>query len=365
MKIKAAVTHKEGDDFLIEEVELADPRETEVLVKMVGCGVCHTDAVARDQGLPVPLPAVLGHEGSGIVEKVGSSVHTLKPGDHVVMTFFSCGHCESCLKGNPNTCDWFEKVNFSGMYKDGTKRLSQDGVELSCFFGQSTFATYAIADERNAIKIDDDVDLALMGPLGCGIQTGAGAVINKLRPELGSSIAIFGCGAVGLSSVMAAKACGCSQIIGVDAIQSRLEIAKDLGATHIINGKEVSDTIAEIIKITGTGTDYSIQTTPVSELINQGLYCLKPHGTCAIVSSTGDAEIPIKLQYALMGVAKTLVGVVEGESVPQVFIPQLVRLYKEGKFPFDKIIKFYSFGEINKAFEDSHQGLTIKPIIRY
>ncbi len=365
MKIKAAVTHYQGQEFVFEEVELAEPKESEILVKMVACGICHTDAVARDQGLPVPLPAVFGHEGAGIVEKVGSAVQSFKPGDHVVLSFFSCGKCEACLSGYPYICDQYDQVNFTGVYKDNTKRLSQNGEKISTFFGQSSFATYAVSDERNAVKIDDDVDLALMGPLGCGIQTGAGAVFNKLRPKANSSLVVFGCGCVGLCAVMAAKVAGCGQIIGVDAVPSRLELAKELGATHVINGKEVNDIVAEIMKITGKGADYSIETTAVPALTSQALYCLKLLGTCVTVASTGEAEIPIKLQYALMGVGKTLVGCVEGESIPRVFIPQLVRLYKEGKFPIDKLVKFYSFEDINKAFEDSHNGVAIKPIIKF
>lgn len=365
MKIKAAVVHSAGQDFLIEEVELDEPKESEVLVKMVGCGICHSDAFARDQGLPVPLPAVMGHEGSGIIEKVGSAVQTVKPGDHVVLSYFSCGHCEACVTGHPSQCDQSFEVSFGGVYKDGTKRLSQNGLEISAFFGQSSFATYAVADERNVVKIDDDVDLALMGPLGCGIQTGAGTVINVLRPKAGSSFVVFGCGAVGLSAIMAAKIVGCSQIIGVDAVPSRLELAKELGATHVINGKEVNDTVAEIMKITGKGADYSLDTSAAPALINQALYCLKTLGTAVSVGSTGDQEVCIKLQYDLMAGGKTLIGAIQGDSIPQLFIPKLVRFYKEGKFPMDKLVKFYSFEEINKAFEDSHKGIIIKPVIRF
>ncbi|KUO75851.1 MAG: aryl-alcohol dehydrogenase [Desulfosporosinus sp. BRH_c37] len=365
MKIKAAVTHTPRQKFVIEEVELAEPKESEVLVKMVGCGVCHTDAVARDQEMPVPLPAVLGHEGSGVVEKVGSSVRTLKPGDHVVLTVFSCGNCEACLTGHPSQCEQSFPTSFCGVYKDGTKRLTQNGVELSTFFAQSSFATYAIADERNTVKIDDDVDLALMGPLGCGLQTGAGTVLNKIKPEAGSSIVIFGCGAVGLSALMAAKIAGCSIIIGVDVVPSRLELAKELGATQVINGNDVEDTVAEITKITGKGADYSLDTTASPALVNQALYCLKPLGTCAIVGASGETEFNIKLQYAVMGLGKTLVGVVEGDSIPKLFIPTLVKFYKEGRFPIDKLIKFYSFEDINQAFEDSKNGITIKPVIKF
>ncbi|QSX08411.1 NAD(P)-dependent alcohol dehydrogenase [Alkalibacter rhizosphaerae] len=365
MKIKAAVVRKPGAPFRIEEVEIAKPKETEVLVRMIACGVCHTDAVARDQEMPVPLPAVLGHEGSGIVEEVGSRVRDIKPGDHVVLTVYSCGRCEACMTGHPSQCEWAFPTSFLGAYEDGTKRLSKDGVELSTFFAQASFATYAIADERNAIKIDKDVDLSLMGPLGCGIQTGAGTVMNKLKPEPGSAVVVFGCGAVGLSAIMAAKIMGADPIIGVDAVDSRLELAKELGAHIVFNGKKEKDLVTSIQEVTGGGADCSLDTTGVETLVNQALFCLKPLGTCAIVASSGDREFKIPLQNAIMGVGKTLMGVVEGDAIPKLFIPKLVKLYKQGAFPLDKLVQFYDFEEINQAFEDSKSGKTIKPILRF
>jgi aryl-alcohol dehydrogenase len=365
VKIKAAVVRHPGAPFAIEEVELASPKETEVLVKIVACGVRHTDAVARDQDMPVPLPAVLGHEGSGVVEAVGSHVRDLQPGDHVVLTVYSCGRCEACMTGHPSQCIHAFPTSFLGMYEDGTKRLLKDGEELSAFFAQSSFATYAIADERNAVKIDADVDLALMGPLGCGIQTGAGTIMNKLKPQPGSAMVVFGCGAVGLSAIMAAKIMGASPIIGVDTVASRLDLAKELGAHVALNGLEEQDLVGKIQEITGGGAEYSLDTTGVEELVNQALICLKPLGSCAIVASSGDRAFKIPLQYALMGVGKTLMGVVEGDAIPKLFIPKLVKLYKEGLFPLDKLETFYDFDEINQAFEDSKTGKTIKPVLRW
>lgn len=365
MKIKAAVLRKPGGPFSMEEVELAPPKETEVLVKMVACGVCHTDAASRDQEMPVPFPAVLGHEGSGIVEAVGNRVRDVAPGDHVVLTAYSCGHCEACMSGHPSQCEKAFPTSFLGFYDDGTKRLMKDGEEISTFFAQSSFATYAIADERNTIKIDKDVDLALMGPLGCGIQTGAGTVMNKLRPQPGSSLVVFGCGAVGLSAIMAAKIMGVHPIIGVDVLNSRLDLAKELGAHIVFNGKEETDLVASIQNATGGGADCSMDTTGVEVLVNQALFCLKPLGTCAIVASSGDREFKIPLQNAIMGVGKTLVGVVEGDAIPKLFIPKLVKLYKEGMFPIDRLVEYYEFDAIEKAFSDSKEGKTIKPILRF
>lgn len=202
----------------------------------------------------------------------------------MVLSYFSCGRCEACLTGHPSQCDQSYEVSFGGVYKDGTKRLSQEGVEISAFFGQSSFATYVVADERNVVKIDRDVDLALMSPLGCGIQTGAGTVINVLRPRAGSLLVVFGCGTVGLSAVMAAKITGCGQIIGVDIVSSRLELAAELGATHVINSGDVGDPAAEIMKITGRGADYSMDTSAVPANITSALRCLKTLGTAVSVA---------------------------------------------------------------------------------
>ncbi|MPW26458.1 zinc-binding dehydrogenase [Alkalibaculum sp. M08DMB] len=362
MLIKGAVTHNKGDDFVIENIELASPKADEVLVKITACGVCHTDAVARDQLIPVPLAAVLGHEGSGVVVEVGSSVTTIKPGDHVVLSYSSCGYCENCLTGKPYSCLELNKLNFGGVMNDGTKRLKHGNKELSTFFGQSSFATYAVANERNVVSVDKDVDLKILGPLGCGFQTGAGTVLNGLKPEFGTSIAVFGCGSVGLTAIMGAKIAGCEKIIAVGGTPARLELAKELGATHIVNRKQVADVVEEIKRITNGGVNYTVETSAVPDIVNQALYALRSLGTCAIVGATGD--VTINIQGALMGEGKSMVGYIEGNSVPQVFIPKLIKYFKKGLFPIDKLVKVYDLEEINVAFEDSHKGITVKPIIK-
>lgn len=265
LKIKAAVLHEQGGEFKFEEVELGEPKVDEVLIKIVASGICHTDAVARDLGLS-PFPIVLGHEGAGIVEKVGSSVTTVQPGDHVVLTVAYCGHCENCLTGHPTTCVESTKLNFGGKMADDTHRIHQNEQGVSTFFGQSSFGTYAVANKNNVVKVDRDVDLALLGPLGCGIQTGAGTILSYFKPEFGSTIAIYGAGAVGLSGIMAAKIAGCKTIIAVDLHENRLELAKELGATHVINGK-TSDVVKEIKEITNGGTHYALETTGVPVVV--------------------------------------------------------------------------------------------------
>lgn len=360
MDIKAAVTHSQGEAFKLEKVKLAAPESDEIRVRIVAAGVCHTDVVARDLGI-APFPIVLGHEGSGVVDAVGASVSDLQVGDHVVLSFAHCGNCGHCLTGHPTVCDTFNELNFGGAMDDGSHRLAQDGEALATFFGQSSFATYAIAKSRNAVKVDPEVDLALLGPLGCGIQTGAGTVLNRLKPEFGSSIVIYGAGAVGLSVVMAAKIIGCQHIIAVDVHDSRLELAKALGATHVLSGKDV-DVVTEIKKITDGGSHYAIETTGVPLVVKQSLNALRPLGTVAIVGIT--PEMSIDVHNDLMAEGKSMIGVIEGDSIPRVFIPQLIAYYKAGQFPFDKLIKFYDFEDINQAFADSASGVTIKPVLR-
>lgn len=360
MKINAAITPSQGANFVFHEVMLDEPKAGELKIKIVATGVCHTDAVARDLAL-TPYPAVFGHEGSGIVEAVGPDVKDFEVGDHVVMSFAHCGNCENCLTGHPTVCSTFNELNFGGKMEDGTSRLHQDGKDLSNFFGQSSFGNFAIVHKRNAVKVDKEVDLKILGPLGCGIQTGAGTVLNRLKPEFGSSIAVYGCGAVGLSAIMAAKIIGCHHIIAVDVHDSRLELAKKLGATHAFNGKK-SNVLEEIKSITNGGTMYAVETTGVPPVVKQCLNALRPLGTAAIVGVT--PEVTLDVHNDLMAEGKSMIGVIEGDSVPRVFIPKLIQYYKEGKFPFDKLIGFYEFKDIEKAFEDSKSGKTIKPILQ-
>ncbi|MFJ7726449.1 NAD(P)-dependent alcohol dehydrogenase [Neobacillus sp. NPDC097160] len=357
MKIKAAITHAQGVNFSLEEVEISEPTANEVLIKIVATGVCHTDAVARDVGMS-PFPAILGHEGSGIVEKVGSSVTSLEKGDHVVISYAACGQCENCLSGHPSYCNRFMELNFGGKMEDGTHRLYQHNHGISTFFGQSSFGTFAIANERNLVKVDKEVDLALLGPLGCGIQTGSGAVLKALKPEFGTSIAIYGCGAVGLSAVMAAKIAGCKNIIAVDIHQNRLELAKELGATHALNSNELN-IVEEIMSITNGGTHYAVEATGVPAVVNQSIEASRMLSKIASIGITPAMEI----NFPSLSLGKTLIGVIEGNTVPKLFITDLIDYYKKGLFPFDKLVKFYNFDEINEAFEDSKKGISIKPIL--
>ncbi|NLL39764.1 MAG: NAD(P)-dependent alcohol dehydrogenase [Clostridiales bacterium] len=363
MKVKAAVTREKGK-FTIETVELGEPKAGEVLVKMVASGICHTDTAVIEQFLPVTFPIVAGHEGVGVVEKVGPGVTALAPGDRVILTFPSCGVCDQCYDGHPYSCEDNFNMLFGGKYRDGTKRMTDDkGNEIGVMFMQSSFATYAIANEDNAIKVDvDEEELKALCSLGCGVQTGAGAVINRMKPRPGSSIAIFGCGAVGLAAIMAAKLSGCSTIIAIHGSKGREE-ALEFGATHTIHGRK-EDIVARVKEITGgKGVNYALESSGQPALAVTMLDCMAKEGLAVTVSVTADAEVPIKLEPHIMNPSVTFAGCVEGHSNPKVFIPELVRLYKEGKLPVDKMNKYYKFEEIEKAFEESHTGGVLKPVL--
>ncbi|MGQ4599822.1 zinc-binding dehydrogenase [Nocardia sp. R6R-6] len=365
MKTTAAVLKTAHSAVSLEEVDIEPLRPEEVLVRMVGSGVCHTDLgviAAPGEG---QTPIVLGHEGSGVVEQVGSAVTTLAPGDRVVLSYTSCGTCDNCSKGIPQHCRDFVGLNMVGSRLDGTSPLSSGGTPvLGSWFGQSSWAQRAVVTERNAIKVGDDLPLELLGPLGCGIQTGAGAVLNTLAPEPGSSIAIFGAGSVGLAALLGAKVAECGIIVAVDIQDSRLAKATELGATHTVNSSAV-DAAEAIRSITGgLGVNYSVDCIGFPVVVRSALESLQTPGVCATVGFQGvPNEITIDHGQLLFG--KSLVGVIEGDAVPSEFIPRMIRLYKQGRFPFDRLIDTFAFSEINKAIEAAHHGDVIKAVLTF
>lgn len=364
MKIQAAVATAPKTDLDIRALELDAPRPDEVTVRLVASGICHTDAIVRDQWYPTPLPAVLGHEGSGIVEAVGADVTDLEVGDKVVLAPASCGVCENCISGHPQYCVEFYDLNFGGSRADGSTMFDDNGTAVSSnFFGQSSFASVTNVRSRNAVKVADDAPLDLLGPLGCGIMTGSGAVLNVLKPSPGESVAIFGTGAVGLSGMLAAIASGATTVIMVDVVASRLEFAKELGATHVVNSK-VDDPVEAIREITGgKGTQYVLDTTGVPSVFSQMTKSLALRGHGALVGAAKlGTEAPFDIGTLLTS-GITITMVIEGDAVPREFIPKLISLYERGLFPFDKLTKSYDFTDINQAFADSEAGDTIKPII--
>lgn len=361
MKIRAAVVRGEGAPFVIEDIDLAEPRAGEMRVKIVACGVCHTDAKAQG-GYFTPFPAVLGHEGAGIVEALGPGVHEFEVGDHVVLSYPYCCECDNCRKGKPYYCYRSTELSFFGKFKDGHTPLSQNGVPVNSFFGQSSFATHAVVPVTNAVKVDRDVDLGLLAPLGCGIQTGAGAVINALKPGVEDSIVIFGTGTVGLSAIMAAAVSGVKRIIAVDILDSRLEIARTYGATDTINSKNTQDVAAMVKTLTdGKGADYALDTTGVEVCTLAALKSLHTGGKGACVAASKRLTFDPAPSYLI---GRSWSYLIEGEAVPQEFIPQMIRWYREGRFPIDRMISYYPFEKINEAFEDTRRGVATKAVLR-
>jgi aryl-alcohol dehydrogenase len=358
MEITAAVLRSTDGAYDLESVELAEPGPDEVLVKVVGAGMCHTDVVPRQ--LADFLPIITGHEGAGVVEAVGSEVGGVAVGDHVVLSFDSCGDCAMCSRGRPSYCETFIPRNLTG--RDllwGTRVKDSAGGEVaSRWFAQSSFATHCLATSRNVVVVDKDVPLETLGPLGCGILTGAGSVFSALDVQSNRSLVVFGAGAVGLAAVMAAAVVGADPIVAVDLHEHRLELAKELGATHTVDG--ASDQLAEELgAITGGGADYSIDTTGVSSVMLAALGAIRLGGHCGFVGvQTEDVTLD---PLAIVG--KQVTGILEGSADPQVLIPRLIELWKGGQFPFDRLIQTFPLSEINAAEAASLAGEVVKPVL--
>ena len=364
MKINAAVARQNFQPLTIEELELDDIRPNEVRVRMVGSGICHTDAIVRDGVYPTPLPAVLGHEGSGVVEAIGSAVTTCAVGDHVILAAAYCGKCDMCRSGQPTYCESTWAQLFGGARTDGSKAFSKGDEAIgSHFFGQSSFASYTNAVENSIVVVPKELDLEILGPLGCGINTGAGAVLNEMKPAAGTSIAVFGAGAVGDAGIMAAQIAGCTKIIAIDIHDARLDLATELGATHTINSR-TANVVEELMAITGgKGINFALDTTGIPALLLQAADALAIRGVIVLVGAPAPGTtVPFEVGGSLPK-GWTFKTVIEGSSVPQVFLPRLIELWQQGRFPFDKMIKKYKFEDINSGFADSASGEVIKPVI--
>lgn len=363
MKVKAAVARAPEADFTIEELEIDEPREDEILVRVVGVGLCHTDLVFKATSTIAP-PAVFGHEGSGIVEKVGSAVKKVACGDRVAITFRSCGECARCEEGLPAYCHTMPMLNYAGMRPDGSKALHCGSEDVaSNFFGQSSFATHCITYERNVVKVPEDFPLELAGPLGCGIQTGAGGIMNSLACKRGSSLLVLGGGAVGLSAVMGAVIQGCETIIVLEPHEERRKLALELGATHALDPVKAKDLPAAIREILPIGVDYAFDTTGIPELLQATMGCLAPHGTLGIVGiAPPGTPVPGDLM-SVVTFGHTVKGIIEGDSDPDKFIPEMIELHRQGKLPFDRLVKTYPLDDINHAIADQHDGKCVKVVL--
>lgn len=363
MQITAALSRTDAPAPRLEAVDLAEPRANEILVRIVATGICHTDLMfhgpfgARFSAKPM----VLGHEGAGIVEAVGSAVEEFEVGDHVVLSGNSCGHCPSCHSGRTVYCDDMIKLCWSGGRGDGSSPLSQDGERVAgAFFGQSSFATHVVASVRTAVKVPRDVPLHLLGPLSCGMITGAGSVLEALRLRAGQSIVVFGAGSVGMAAIMAARIAGAARIVAVDIDPERLDLARSLGATDALLSGE--GTVAALRELDPRGFDFSYVTAPPAAVFDAAVACLAVEGTAGFVLDVKGDWQPDMLQLLTGG--RKLQGIIGGNANPKTFIPLLIDYWRKGLFPFDRLITEFPFERIDDAWEQFRAGKVIKPVLR-
>lgn len=364
MTTTQAAVVKAGAPFTLTDIELTDLQEHEVLVEIKAVGLCHTDLTVASGGLPFPLPGVLGHEGTGVVREVGSAVTGVAAGDKVVLSFTSCGTCEGCRGGHPAYCEhWLPDNLLAGRRADGTSPLQRDGQEIGGhFFGQSSFAQFAIADERSVVQVETELDFPLLAPLACGVQTGAGAIWNALQPVAGSSVVVFGVGTVGLASIMAAALSPATQIIAVDLVDERLELAKQLGATHTVNPGSVEDVVATLQELTGGGAHAVVEATGNTGVLAQAVQATRVQGHVAIVGAPPFGHtVEVDVNFMLPG--RKIHGLTIGDGEIQSIIPALIKLMEQGRFPVEQLIKSYPLAQINDAVADMESGATIKPIL--
>lgn len=363
IEIRAALALGKGEPLALDDVELDAPLPGEVLVRVVATGLCETDLMVRDEWYPVPLPVVLGHEGAGTVEAVGEGVRRVAPGDHVVLSFSACGACPPCRVGKPAYCEHMLERNLSGRRPDGSSGYRRQGMPISGhFFGQSSFATYSLADESNVVKVPRDAPLELLGPLGCGLATGAGAVLWGLRPPAGSSLAVFGAGLIGISAVMAARVAGCTTIIAVDPDPRRQQLSRALGATRVVDPRD-DDVVKAIRHATGNGVNYSLETTGNAEVLRSAVDATAAFGVCGVIGPAPvGTEVVLDVNMLLFG--RSVRGIIGGDAAPTLIVPVLATLHQQGRFPFDRLMRSYAFEDINAAIGDVLSGEVLKPVIR-
>jgi NDMA-dependent alcohol dehydrogenase len=362
--MKAAVLYDINTPLKIEDVTLDDPQENEILVKLEATGVCHSDLHFMQGDMPMPVPVVPGHEGAGVVEKVGPCVTTVQPGDHVIlMVTISCGKCGYCLSGKPTLCVENLPIQMMATLPGGGVRLHKGEQAINHLFGLACFAEKVVVHERSAVKIREDAPLDVVCLLGCGTSTGIGAAINATRAKPGESIAIFGCGGVGMSAIMGAKLLG-AKVIAIDTLDSKLEKAKELGADYVINASK-DDPQMKIPEILGQGADYAIECIGNVDVIAQALNCIRSGGLLVIAGMPPLVDmLTIPPFQFLLG--KTITGTIQGDVVAPVDIPRYVDLFMEGKLPIDKLItRNYKLDQINEAFEAMKKGEVIRSVVKF
>jgi len=357
---RAAVLLQAGTDPIMSSVRVREPQVDEVLVRIDAVGICHTDVSTAARWPDKRAPMVFGHEGTGTVIAAGPRA-CIELGRQVVLTFASCTQCAHCASGRPAYCDQSVRLNMAGDRGDDASALRLDGEPIrGGFFGQSSFATHVIANASNAIVLPEAVDPVLAAPLGCSVQTGVGAVLNTLTAGPADSIVVYGAGAVGLSAIMGARIAGCARIVAVDPIAERRSLARELGATGAVDPAS-DDPVGQVRDLTDGGATLAVDTTARGEVITNALTVLRKCGSLALVGlGAMTAELPVGL---ILANGLRVQGVIEGDSVPGTFIPQLVEYLGRGELPVDKLVARYPFDDFDSAWSDAKAGKAVKPVL--
>jgi S-(hydroxymethyl)glutathione dehydrogenase/alcohol dehydrogenase len=369
MDVKAAVALEAGKPLSIETIQLEGPKAGEVMVEIKATGICHTDAYTLSGADPEGLfPAVLGHEGAGVVVEVGPDVKSLKPGDHVIPLYTpECRNCKFCLSGKTNLCQAIRSTQGKGLMPNGTSRFSMNGTVLYHYMGTSTFANYTVLPEIAVAKIREDAPFEKVCYIGCGVTTGIGAVINTAKVEPGANVVVFGLGGIGLNVIQGCRMVGADMIIGVDINPAKREMAEKFGMTHFVNPKEIEgDVVPHLVELTDGGADYSFECIGNVNIMRQALECChKGWGVCTIIGVAGAGQEISTRPFQLV-TGRVWKGSAFGGVKGRTGVPQIVDWYMDGKINIDDLITHVMpVDQINEAFELMHKGESIRSVVTF
>lgn len=360
MQTKAAVVLEERGGVQIRTVELAPPGRGELLVRLAASGVCHTDQSFMDGTFPFGGPTVLGHEGAGVVEEVGAEVTGFAPGDHVILNWMPfCGRCYFCIQGSYSQC-----ANTAMAGSGGGSRFSLDGQPLGSLASVASMSQYTVVSDRGAVKIDSDIPLDKAALIGCGVQTGVGAVVNSARVHAGSTCAVWGCGGVGLNAIQGCVIAGATRIIAVDVAPQKLEFARKFGATDIVDAGG-ADPVAAVMELTGgIGADYTFEVVGSARTMEQAYHAVRRGGTCTIVGAAGQTEVVTLPAFALAITEKVLRGSFYGGGATPRDFPRLLEWYRQGRLQLDALItSTYALDDAPQAFADLMAGKNARGVL--
>lgn len=369
MDVKAAVALKAGEPLSLETVQLEGPKAGEVLVEIKATGICHTDAYTLSGADPEGLfPAILGHEGAGVVAEVGPDVKSLKPGDHVIPLYVpECRGCAYCLSGKTNLCQAIRETQGKGLMPDGSSRFSLNGEKIFHYMGTSTFANYTVVPEIALAKIREDAPFDKVCYVGCGVTTGIGAVINTAKVEPGANVVIFGLGGIGLNVIQACRMVGANMIVGVDLNPQKKEVAEKFGMTHFVNPKEVEgDLVPYLVDLTKGGADYSFECIGNVNVMRQALECCHKGWGVSVIIGVAAAGKEISTRPFQLVTGRVWKGTAFGGAKGRTDVPKIVDWYMDGKINIDDLITHVlPFEEINRTFDLMHEGESIRSVVTF